>query len=680
MLTALIDLSVQLGLSPGEPDPADDPLAVACRLAGDIRQRVGELRERFDDPHNRRVRDGRLRTLADVAECLDDAATDLAIVERLDVAVPAARLAVEIRRREAGAVAELTRGLLRLAELCSAAQQHAEALAAVEEAVSASTTTGLARSLDWLVVTLGRLGRTDDARSALRRSADAHKALLPDRPQWLLAALTTTVRCRAAGLDADEVAGRGFRQLRDTDPDNRLAALADSLHALVLRFAAARSDADVVAALITAETVHEELSAGGVWYVDEDESAEAVHAPLVDVLSYLVGVLGPERSTRTAHEAVERFLGATEPDSATFLSDLAKHVERIATWLAGQGAAEEAAEVAGHAVALRRWMADGDNTYLLYDRWPRGGERADDDTPLGRALDLHAACLRDAGRPTDAQIAGEAALAVQERIVADRRLKADRDQGRGSQAADRLDSALSTLADRLAGLGRHEDALAVHRERVATLRRRVDERPDGDRLFAEMDLSRAVESVGNCLARLDRADEAVAAWHERLAIVRRHTTPGSRGDTLVRSLIDISARLSDLGRPAEALTLGAEAVDLLEARTPPEPLFGIALNNIADVLSALDRPDEALPASARAVAVARPVADANRDHRFILALALSTFAQVRAAAGRDLPAALEAAEESLRGYAVLAGELPVKYGPALERARTTATGLPAAVG
>jgi hypothetical protein len=134
-----------------------------------------------------------------------------------------------------------------------------------------------------------------------------------------------------------------------------------------------------------------------------------------------------------------------------------------------------------------------------------------------------------------------------------------------------------------------------------------------------MDLARAVESVGNCLVRLDRADEAVAARHERLAIVRRHTTPGSRGD-------------------------------------------------------------EALPASARAVAVARPVADANRDHRFILALALSTFAQVRVAAGRDLPAALEAAEESLRGYTMLAGELPAKYGPALERARATAMGLRAAVG
>lgn len=587
LVPTLRDLAEQVTveLSDEPPDePEGAPLAVACQLGARIVEEVDGLRGRSDDPFFRRQRAGNPRTVTDLGTCLHDAAVDLGILDRLDAAVPAAALAVELRRWDP-AVAPLTASLLLQAELSGRAKRAGAAVAAADEAVAANRRAGtpvdLARSLDRLAfAVVERDGATPAALAALAESAAVRRPLPAETGDGrLVRLLTNAIRTQAAGV-ADAAAyrddaARGYAELVAANPDSRLAALAAGLQDLVPRLAQTQSaTATVIGAVIAAETIHEEVAHDWVVSLDGEEVGEAVHAPLVYALLHLAGAVAATEPPRTTHDAVEDFLRRTDVEGATFLPDVARRLDGLARSLAARGANDDALTVTTHLVGIRRWLTDPTGgMYVLVDFAPRIVGRLPVDEDLAKALDLHASRLRAAGRTDEAAAAW------------------------------------------------HEH-LALHRQIAAR-------RPDGYHAVGFPDLRRA---------------------------------------GLAEALIKVGVRLGNMGRGEEAMAVKAEAVTYvdrcIQQEVPGEwaQQLGRALNNLADALGAAGRVDEALSTSARAVEVSR-----SARHRPTLALALLTFAEVRWAARRDLPAARQAITESVDTYEQLAA------GQELETARELVT-------
>jgi hypothetical protein len=99
-----------------------------------------------------------------------------------------------------------------------------------------------------------------------------------------------------------------------------------------------------------------------------------------------------------------------------------------------------------------------------------------------------------------------------------------------------------------------------------------------------------------------------------------------------------------------------EAVEVFRAMRPTFPSsadrgLASALNNLAMAMLEVGDPAAALPVTAEAVEVYRRVAAAdNLEQEDGLALGLWSFAEVREAAGLELPEALTAIDESVRLY------------------------------
>jgi tetratricopeptide (TPR) repeat protein len=138
---------------------------------------------------------------------------------------------------------------------------------------------------------------------------------------------------------------------------------------------------------------------------------------------------------------------------------------------------------------------------------------------------------------------------------------------------------------------------------------------------------------------------------------------------LAGSSINLSLRLSDLGRPEEALDASQEAVTIfreLAADRPEEFQDGLAaaLTNLSVDLGDLERPEEALDASQEAATIFRELAaDRPEEFRPELARALSNLS----VSLHDLerPGALAAIQEAVGIYRELAAALPEEFRPGL---------------
>ncbi|MGH3910516.1 MAG: tetratricopeptide repeat protein, partial [Pseudonocardiaceae bacterium] len=122
-----------------------------------------------------------------------------------------------------------------------------------------------------------------------------------------------------------------------------------------------------------------------------------------------------------------------------------------------------------------------------------------------------------------------------------------------------------------------------------------------------------------------------------------------------------------LGRREEALAATSEAVELyrrLAGVNPAafEPDLASALNNLGGWLSGLGRREEALAATSEAVEIRRRLAGVNpAAFEPDLARGLWGFAWVCSAGQVELPAALNAAEESVAIYERLVEQLPQAF-------------------
>ena len=120
-----------------------------------------------------------------------------------------------------------------------------------------------------------------------------------------------------------------------------------------------------------------------------------------------------------------------------------------------------------------------------------------------------------------------------------------------SDTAGRLARSLSNLANRLAGLGRREDALAAGEEAAGIYRELAAARPEAFR----PDLAMSLSNLASRLAGVGRREDALAAGEEAAGIYRELVAarPDTSRPDLAGSLHNLANRLADLGRREDAL-------------------------------------------------------------------------------------------------------------------------------
>ena len=160
--------------------------------------------------------------------------------------------------------------------------------------------------------------------------------------------------------------------------------------------------------------------------------------------------------------------------------------------------------------------------------------------------------------------------------------------------------------------------------------------------------------------------KVVESYRQRLDVSR---------PSLAAALRDLAKRLSDLGRPEEALAATAEAVDIYRflVAQPPDayrPDLAASLHELAERLSDLGRQKEALAAVEEELGVYRLLATERFDaYRPNLATCLQDISNRLADLGQR-EAALDAIQEAVAIYGALATERPrvfsVRLGSSLQ--------------
>ena len=147
---------------------------------------------------------------------------------------------------------------------------------------------------------------------------------------------------------------------------------------------------------------------------------------------------------------------------------------------------------------------------------------------------------------------------------------------------------LLDLSNRLADLGRREEALAAIEQAADIYRQLAEARPDA---FLP-DLAKSLNNQSNCLADLGRREEALAAIEQARGIYRQlaEARPDAYLPDLASSLNNQSNCLADLGRREEALAAIEQAVtirrQLAEARPDAFlPDLASSLNNQSNRLA-----------------------------------------------------------------------------------------------
>lgn len=280
--------------------------------------------------------------------------------------------------------------------------------------------------------------------------------------------------------------------------------------------------------------------------------------------------------------------------------------------------------------------------------------------PYARALDHLGNRLAALGRRQEAFAATDEAVRVYRELGTQRP---------GAFRAD-LARSLTNLGVRLAELGRPREALAAAEEALASYRALANERPGAFRPA----LAASLNNLGNRLAELGRREEALSAANEAVELCRAlaKDRPELFRADLARSLTNLGHRLAELGRLEEALSAAKEAVGLCRALASERPdafrpLLAGSLVNLGAKLGELDRYEEALAATDEAVGLYRALADERPEaFRPALAASLNNRGKFLNALGRPQEA-LAAAEGAVAIRRALAHEQPEAFAPELAR-------------
>ena len=275
---------------------------------------------------------------------------------------------------------------------------------------------------------------------------------------------------------------------------------------------------------------------------------------------------------------------------------------------------------------------------------------------LAKSLNNFGDRLAGLGRREDARAATQEAVDIYRRLAA----------GSPTAYAPHLANALDNLGGRLGDLGRPEEALAATREAVAIRRRLAAESP-ADYLPS---LAGALSNYGNKLSEFGRLQDALAPTLEALEIRRRLAAerPDAFLSDVAISLTNLGNRLRELARPEEALAPAQEAVDIYRglAVDGPDaflPDFASALINLGAILGKLDRREHALATAKEASTICRRLA-VERPEAFMprLATSLINLNNRLSALGRR-EEARAAAQEAVDIYRRLVAETPDAFMP-----------------
>ena len=213
-------------------------------------------------------------------------------------------------------------------------------------------------------------------------------------------------------------------------------------------------------------------------------------------------------------------------------------------------------------------------------------------------------------------------------------------------------------------------AAALNRRLVEELRARAVTDPAN---FLP-DLAAALNNQSNRLADLGRREDALTAIAEAVQI--RRALAAARPDAfrpdLAMSLNNQSSALANLGRREDALIASAEAVGHYRALAAARPVaflpdLAMSLNNQSNRLADRGRRQDALTAVTEAVQIRRVLAD--KHPVFLETLARSLTSQgIRLTELGDFDAALAADREAVSLYTELIALDPVHYRDSLEQA------------
>ncbi|WP_331727661.1 tetratricopeptide repeat protein [Streptomyces sp. NBC_01176] len=323
-----------------------------------------------------------------------------------------------------------------------------------------------------------------------------------------------------------------------------------------------------------------------------------------------------------------------EPDLARSLSNLGLHLAAVGRW-------EDALATEREATGIRRRLAQADPaTHEL--------ELVQSLINLGRHL-------AETGHPLEALDTTEQAVEHYERLA----------QADPAAHEAGLATVLHNLGVQLAAVGRHEEALTITQRAVDIRRRLVQASP----ATHEPDLAASLSSLGAHLAAAEQPAEALRAEQQAVEIYERlaQDNPVAYEIDLASSLNILGILLAAAGRHSEALAAAQRAVGIRRrlARTNPaahEPDLAASLHNLGPHLAAAGQLGQALIVTEEVVGIRRRLARTNpAAYEPNLARSLATFARVRVEGGQDLPAALEAVQESAEIFRRLTQALPLAF-------------------
>ena len=176
--------------------------------------------------------------------------------------------------------------------------------------------------------------------------------------------------------------------------------------------------------------------------------------------------------------------------------------------------------------------------------------------------------------------------------------------------------------------------------------------------------------LGLRLSELGRPADALPVTEEAVAMYRElaAASPDRYRPDLARSLTNLGVQFSELGRPADALPVTEEAVAMYRELAAASldryrPDLAGSLNNLGVWLSELGRPADALPVTEEAAAIRRELAAVSLDrYRPDLARSLNNLGVFFSELGRPADA-LPVTEEAVAMYRELAAASPDRYRP-----------------
>jgi hypothetical protein len=466
----------------------------------------------------------------------------------------------------------------------------ADAAASITDRIAATYPAGTPDRALWLntyATMLSATGRREEALAAIEEAVTAYRALAEARPAAFLPDLAMSLSnqsgClsdlgrREQALAAIEEAVTAYRALAEPRPDAFLPYLAMSLNNQSNRLGDLGRREQALAAIEEAVTIRRALA---------EARPDAFLPNLATSLnnqSNRLGDLGRrEQALAAIEEAVTAYRALAEARPDAFLPNLATSLNNESNGLSDLGRREEALAAIEEAVTIRRALAEARPDAFLPD--------------LAMSLNNQSVQLSGLGRREEALAASEEAVTIRRALA----------EARPDAFLPDLAMSLNNLSNWLAGLGRREEALAAIEEAVTAYRALAQARPDA---FLP-NLATSLNNQSGCLSDLGRRDEALAAIEESVTAYRTlaGTWPDAFLPDLAMSLNNQSVQLSGLGRQEQALAAIEEAVTirrtLAEARPAAVlPNLATSLNNLADVLSEMGRKAESEAAKREAAAL-----------------------------------------------------------------------------